>query len=177
MSSFGGAVFLDRDGIINEPIIRDGLPFSPMDVDEFYFTSEIVPLTKKIKDRGFSIFVISNQPEVARGNLSTEMLAKMNILMMKKLPIKDFIICTHDDADQCSCRKPRPGSIISLSEKYGINLRKSFMIGDRWKDVEAGKSAGCRTIFLDRGYSEPINCRPDHIVGSLLSCESFILGD
>lgn len=171
------AVFVDRDGVINKAFVRQGRPFPPTNLSEV----EILPLVPLALDnlrlRGFKIIVITNQPDVARGVTSVSDVEKINSYLLKHLAIDEIFCCYHDDSDNCSCRKPKPGAIIHAAKKYGIQCSSSFMVGDRWRDVEAGHLAGCRTIFLDYGYSERQPLTFDYRVESLFQASEIILGE
>ena len=97
---------------------------------------------------------ITNQPDVARGTQTREIVEQINAFLLDRLPIEEIFVCYHDNHDQCDCRKPKPGLIIAAAQKYKIDLNNSFMIGDRWTDVEAGRRAGCKTFFIDYEYNE-----------------------
>jgi len=166
------AIFLDRDGIINEVIIKDGKPFSPRNIEEFVLLLGIDEFLKISKRFGFLNIVITNQPDISRRLLEISELNKMHKIIMDKLPIDDILVCIHDDMDNCDCRKPKPGLILKAAEKWNIDLSKSFMIGDRWKDVGAGKSAGCKTILLDALHNRDITA--DYRVRSILEIPEII---
>ena len=148
------AVFLDRDGVINEAVIRNRKPYPPKSLAELRVTSETEIALHKLFDSGFILIGITNQPDIARGTQKKEVVEAINGYLLEKLPIKEILVCYHDDGDNCNCRKPRPGLILEAAKKWKIDLQKSFMIGDRWKDIEAGMRAGCKTIWIDRRYDE-----------------------
>lgn len=167
------AIFLDRDGVINKVILRDGKPYSPRKLDEFVFTDGIREAVYKMKEFGYKVFVVSNQPDVARGEISQDVLNLMTGKMRFDLPLDDIFICPHDDYHDCLCRKPKPGMLIEAAEKWEIDLGSSFLIGDTWKDIAAGKAAGCKAILLDAPYNQGTDC--DYRVRSLREAvESFI---
>ena len=147
-------VFLDRDGVITKALVREGKPYAPTDLSQLELAQEASKALLRLKQRGFLLIVVTNQPDVARGLTRLEMVAAMHEKLATQVPVDDFFVCYHDDADCCACRKPSPGLLLQAAEKHGIDLERSFMIGDRWRDVEAGQRAGCRTIMLDRGYRE-----------------------
>jgi D-glycero-D-manno-heptose 1,7-bisphosphate phosphatase len=167
------AVFLDRDGVINKVILRDGKPFSPRSLEEFVLNDGIRETVSLLKDNGFKVIVVSNQPDVARGDISRNVLDRMTQLMTQEIPFDDIYICPHDDQDQCSCRKPKPGMLLEAARKWNIDLEHSYFIGDTWKDIEAGKVAGCKTILLDVIYNREVTC--DFRVKSLFEATSIIL--
>ena len=147
------AVFLDRDGVINKVVMRDGKPASPRSLAEFEFEDGIEAAVNQLKADGFKIFVVTNQPEVARGLVTAEAVSLMTERIMKALAIDAVRMCPHDNADECGCRKPRPGMLMELAGSYDLALSESFIIGDTWKDTRAGHGAGCRSIILDRSYN------------------------
>ena len=115
---------------------------------------EVQSFIKKLKNKGFLIFVLSNQPDIKSGKLSNYSLKFMNLIIKKYFFIDEIYICPHGKNDNCECRKPRPGMLIEASKKWNIDLKKSFLIGDRWKDISAGKIMNCTTIFIDYDYDE-----------------------
>jgi D-glycero-D-manno-heptose 1,7-bisphosphate phosphatase len=148
------AVFLDRDGVLNTAIIRNGKPYPPASVAELEILREVIDSSKQLSSAGFLLIGITNQPDVVRGTTRREVVEEINAALREVIPLKEILVCYHDDKDECECRKPKPGLILEAARKYGIDPASSFMIGDRWKDIEAGRNAGCRTIFMDRGYAE-----------------------
>lgn len=149
------AVFLDRDGVLNRALVRNGLPYSPTTVAEVEVPPDVPEGCEELRRRGFVLVVVTNQPEVARGNLSRQAVAEIHHYLQARIPLDDIRVCYHDDADQCNCRKPNPGMLLAAAQDWSIDLRQSFLIGDRWRDIEAGQRAGCHTIFIDRQYAEP----------------------
>ena len=148
------AVFLDRDGVLNQALISDGKPGAPRTVDEFVIPPDRAACLEELKRRGFALIVVTNQPDVARGRQSIAVIEEMHRRLQAALPVDDVLVCFHDEADNCQCRKPRPGLLIEAQRKYDLDLSRSFLIGDRWKDVDAGNAAGCRTVFIDYNYNE-----------------------
>ncbi len=148
------AVFLDRDGVLNRAIVRDGLPYSPKTVDELSIYAEAAGALARLKEAGFLLIVVTNQPEVSRGTVSRAAVEAMNAAVAERLPVDDFFVCWHDDADACACRKPRPGLLLDAAARHGIDLGRSFLVGDRWRDLDAGAAAGCRTILIDHQYRD-----------------------
>ncbi len=169
------AVFLDRDGIINRAIVREGRPYPPAGVEELEILPGTIASVEKLVKAGYMIFGISNQPDVARGTQSREIVESMNALIQARLPIWEIFVCYHDNADQCECRKPKPGLILQAAEKYTLDLSRSWMVGDRWQDIAAGQAAGLKTIFVDYHYSEPYQGSPAiYVVEETLSLASII---
>jgi D-glycero-D-manno-heptose 1,7-bisphosphate phosphatase len=148
------AVFLDRDGVINAAIVRDGKPYPAESVAETVLVKRAETLLERLRERGFLLIVVTNQPDVRRGTLSREKVQEIHRFLAAKLPLDDFFVCYHDDEDHCACRKPLPGLLFEAGERHGIDMARSYLIGDRWRDIGAGRAAGCRTIFIDHGYNE-----------------------
>ena len=158
------AVFLDRDGVINRPLIRGGKPYPPVNLDEFQILPGVFEACQALKDLEFLLVVVTNQPDVGRGTLAREVVETIHRWLLQQLPIDRVMTCYHGGAvygDPCDCRKPQPGMLFQAAEELKINLAKSFMIGDRWRDVDCGFNAGCETIFIDWGYEEKLKRDPD----------------
>ena len=167
------AIFLDRDGVVNYPIIRNNKPYAPLILSELKIIPEIKRVIDFFKLKQFKIFVITNQPDVARGKANKDEIEKINASILSQLSIDEISTCYHDNQDQCECRKPKPGAFMTLSQKYNIDLPKSIMIGDRAKDIEAAKNANCPSVFIDYGYNEPKPVYQNYTVNDvegLLTC-------
>lgn len=169
------AVFLDRDGVINRAIFRDNMPHPPSNVTEFEFLPGVYQACWALRTAGYLLIVVTNQPDVARGTQSREQVEIMNTLVRRELPVQDVLVCYHDGPDGCDCRKPKPGLLLQAAARWNIDLRRSFMVGDRWCDVKAGQTAGCTTILIDRPYSQRKCCQPDWIAQDLLTATALIL--
>lgn len=170
------AVFLDRDGVINQAIVKNGKPYPPSQLSELKIIAGVQEAFQDLRAAGFLLIVVTNQPDVARGTTDKSVVEKINNALMSKLPLNDVFVCYHDNKDQCDCRKPLPGLILQAAAKYDINLTSSFMVGDRWRDVEAGKNAGCKTIWINAGYDEPRpKSIPDFEASSLKEAATLIL--
>lgn len=146
------AVFLDRDGVLNDIVVRDGRPGSPRSLEEFAPAPDLSDASR-LGAAGLLVFVISNQPDVARGLVAPSLMITMLERIRTVVPVDDFRICMHDDADGCDCRKPKPGMILDLAQFWRVELRRSFVIGDTWRDMDAARAAGCRSILLRRPYN------------------------
>ncbi|MEI7997941.1 MAG: HAD family hydrolase [Candidatus Omnitrophota bacterium] len=171
------AVFLDRDGVINRAHVREGKPYPPAGLVEVEILPGVPQALMALRQAGFLLIVVTNQPDVARGKTSREVVEEINKDLSGRLAIDEFLSCFHDNGDNCDCRKPRPGALLAAAKAHNIDLSKSYMVGDRWRDTEAGKRAGCKTIFIDYGYAEKQPESFDHRVGSLLEASQIILGD
>lgn len=148
------AVFLDRDGVLNKSVIVDGKPYPPKSVIELVIPEGVKEGLKQLKELGYLLIVITNQPDVARGTTPIKIVDDINNYLKQELILDDIFCCFHDNVDNCECRKPKPGMIFTAAKKWNIDLESSFMVGDRWRDIETGKNAGVKTIFIDFGYKE-----------------------
>lgn len=170
------AVFLDRDGVINANLERDGRPVAPTSLAEFSILPGVDDLARRLKEAGFLLVIVTNQPDVANGLTPKATVEAMHNEIRRRLPIDDIMVCFHADSDRCSCRKPKPGMILRAAAKHGIDLGASYLVGDRWRDVHAGRAAGCHTIFVDYGYPQDQPAQPDKVVRSLREAAEFIAG-
>ena len=168
------AVFLDRDGVLNRALIVNRRPCAPLTLEEF----EVLPVRpelERLKAAGYTLVVVTNQPDVARGRVTRESIEAMHARLAAALPLDEIRVCYHDKADGCSCRKPAPGLLLTPPI---YDVARSVMVGDRWRDVEAGKRAACRaTILLDYAYDEALPHEPDVRVGSLAEAVDWILSN
>jgi D-glycero-D-manno-heptose 1,7-bisphosphate phosphatase len=169
------AVFLDRDGVLTRSTTRDGRPFAPMSLEEFELLPGVRENATRLREAGFCLVVVTNQPDVGAGKLRREVVEQMHARLRAWLPLDDIKVCCHTDADRCACRKPKPGLLLDAARERGIDLNRSFMVGDRWRDVSAGQAAGCKTIFVDYGYTESLPDPPDFVVTSFAEAASIIL--
>jgi D-glycero-D-manno-heptose 1,7-bisphosphate phosphatase len=171
------AVFLDRDGVLNEVVVHEGLPYPPASLDELKLVPDAAAALARLKAAGFLLIVVTNQPDVARGTQSRAIVEAMNRAIGAALPLDDFFTCWHDDPDACACRKPKPGLLVEAAARHAIDLRASFLIGDRWRDIDAGAAAGCRTVLIDRGYRDRApEAPPTHRANSLTDAVNWIVG-
>ena len=168
------AVFLDRDGTLNKAYIEDGLPISPSSLNKFKIIKGVKKSINRLKKLNFLCILITNQPDVFRGKISKKTVVKMNSYIKKKIKLDDMFVCYHDNEHNCSCRKPKPGLLVKASKKWKIDLNKSFMIGDRWKDILAGKKVGCKTIFINNNYKNDKKVKADFTFKSLLKAVNKI---
>jgi len=170
------AVFLDRDGVINRAVVRDGKPFPPSGMHDFELLPEVASSLSALKAHGFALYVITNQPDVSRGTQSRETVENIHQTLSSSLPIDDIFVCYHDDNDDCACRKPLPGLLLEARSKHSIDLSRSFVVGDRWRDIDAGHNAGCKAILIDYGYRERAPARPpEATVRSLREAADWII--
>jgi D-glycero-D-manno-heptose 1,7-bisphosphate phosphatase len=171
------AVFLDRDGVINRAIVCDGKPYPPTTLEQLEILPGVPEALEELRAANYLLIVVTNQPDVARGTAKKEDVERINSILSSELPIDEFLTCYHDSCDGCDCRKPLPGSLLKAAKEHQIDLSKSFMVGDRWRDIEAGNSAGCKTFFINYRYTEQKPDAPDFIVSSLLEAKKIILGE
>lgn len=148
------AVFLDRDGVLNVAILYDGRPHPPASLAELRVAAGAPQALARLKAAGFLLIVVTNQPDVARGTQSRAAVEEMNRALSRELPVDEWVVCWHDGSEGCECRKPKPGMVLEAAARHGIDLARSFLIGDRWRDIECGQAAGVRTVWIDRGYRE-----------------------
>ena len=154
VSQMNKAVFLDRDGVLNRAIVRNGKPFPPESVETMEILPGVADAIESLRLAGFLRIVVTNQPDVARGTQTREAVEAIHNHLLSVLPITQIIAC-YDDGETSPCRKPNPGMLLEAAGLHAIALSQSYIIGDRWRDVEAGRRAGCQTVFIDYGYSEP----------------------
>ena len=173
------AVFLDRDGTLNAPVIRDGKPYPPATIADFRLLDGVAPGCAKLKAAGFALVVATNQPDVGRGTQPQAVVEEMHAHLLRLVPQIDLIqVCYHGGTDHgqpCDCRKPKPAMLLDAARRLGLDPTRSWMVGDRWRDVDCGHAAGCRTIFLDWGYAEQLRTQPDFTVKSFPEAVGIIL--
>jgi len=169
------AVFLDRDGVVNRALVRRGKPYPPVTAEGVEILPGAAAALRRLKAAGYLLVVVTNQPDVARGAQSRSEVDAIHARLASELPIDDFRVCCHDDGDACSCRKPKPGLILDAARDHDVDVGASVMVGDRWRDIEAGRRAGCATVFLDYGYQEPKPEKPDMVAKSLAEAAEWIL--
>ena len=169
------AVFLDRDGVLTRSEVREGKPFAPRQLVDFELLPGVAEAVRALHGADWRLVVVTNQPDVATGKIDRSVLDAMHARLREWLPLDDIRVCLHVDADACDCRKPKPGLLLAAARELDLALADSFMVGDRWRDVSAGKAAGCRTIFVDCGYAEPLREPPDFVVRNLPEATALIL--
>ena len=150
----GRAAFLDRDGVLVETLVRGGRAHAAVTLAEFRICPDARTQVARLKAAGLRPIVFTNQPEVARGMLSPGVLGRMHAQLRAAVGVDDILVCAHLDGDGCACRKPRPGMLQTAARKWDIDLSASFVVGDRWRDIDAGRAVGCYTVLIERPYSE-----------------------
>jgi len=169
------AVFLDRDGVLNKAFVRSGKPYPPATLDEFEILPGVAEALGALSRAGFLLIVATNQPDVANGKQRREVVEAMHKKLRDALPLDDIKVCYELDSPASTRYKPEPGMLLEASREREIDLTRSYMVGDRWRDVGAGRRAGCVTIFIDRGYTEPLTETPDETCADLPQAAAFIL--
>lgn len=154
------AVFLDRDGVLNRSAVIGGKPYAPRRISDFRLFPGTARALGRLKDAGWFLVVVTNQPDIANGLVRPQSVEEMHARLRARLPVDDIRMCPHGQGDGCRCRKPAPGMILSAAEEHSIDISISYLIGDRYSDIEAANRAGCRGILLDRGYSEAATAAP-----------------
>jgi D-glycero-D-manno-heptose 1,7-bisphosphate phosphatase len=173
------AVFLDRDGVLNRPLVKEGRPYPPARVEDFELYPDVAEGCARLDAKGFVLIVVTNQPDVGRGTQTIEAVEAMHRKMLADLPhIARVEVCWHAGskwADPCTCRKPQPGMLLRAAEALNIDLGRSFLIGDRWRDIDCARAAGCRAVFIDRDHSEPLRGAPDWTVKTFAEAVETVL--
>ena len=169
------AVFLDRDGVINRALIRNGLPYPPNSLDELEILPGVPESLRILKESGFLLIVVTNQPDVGRGIQKKQTVEKMHAVLLDQLPLDVIYVCWHGQDGECDCRKPLPGLLYQAEQDWHIDLKKSFIIGDRWRDIGAGNAAGCKTIFIDYKYEESLKFQPDYKATSICDASEHVI--
>ena len=169
------AIFLDRDGVLVAATVREGIPRPAESLAELEVLPAVPEAAARLRAAGFLLIVVTNQPDVARGTQTAEAVDELNGELRRRLPLDDVFVCLHDDADECDCRKPQPGLLLAAAERWDVDLEASCLVGDRWRDIEAARRAGCRAVFVDRGYAEAAASEPDATVRNLQEAADWIL--
>jgi D-glycero-D-manno-heptose 1,7-bisphosphate phosphatase len=167
------AVFLDRDGVLNRAVVRGGQPRPPSSVHELEILPGVPEALARLRGAGYALVVVTNQPDIARGRTTAEAVEAIHLRLRAALGLDDIRVCPHDDDDGCACRKPKPGLLL---RPPSYDMAGSVMVGDRWRDIEAGRAAGCGvTILVDCGYDEPVPVEPTVRLGSLAEAADWLL--
>jgi D-glycero-D-manno-heptose 1,7-bisphosphate phosphatase len=172
------AVFLDRDGVINRALTRDNKPYPPTSLAEFEILPGVFEACRLLEQAGYLLVVATNQPDVGRGTMAQSTVEELHAHMCRELPLDRVEVCYHPGKglSDCDCRKPKPGMLLRAARELNIDLATSWIVGDRWRDIDCGHAAGCRTVFIDYGYDEPLKQAPDFRAHSLLEAAGVILG-
>ncbi len=172
------AVFLDRDGVLNRSIVRAGRPYPPSKLAEFSLYEDVPKGCKRLKAAGFFLAVVTNQPDVGRGTQQESEVEAIHQVLRKALPLDRVEVCYHGGEEfgqACDCRKPQPGMVLRVARECALDLKASYLIGDRWRDVNCARAAGCAAIFMDHGYAEALREAPDFIVRTFTEAVDVVL--
>ena len=169
------AVFLDRDGVLSRSLVRDGKPYAPRALKEFRLLPRAAVSVKRLQSAGFLVVVATNQPDIGNELVSRALVDAMNDRLKRRTSVDDIEMCPHRQDEGCSCRKPKPGMLIKAARLHDIDLKRSFIVGDRASDIAAGEAAGCLTLFIDRRYRESPPHAPSASVRSLPAAVDFII--
>jgi D-glycero-D-manno-heptose 1,7-bisphosphate phosphatase len=162
------AVFLDRDGVLNAAMVRKERPRPPEAVEQVVIIDGVREACRRLSDAGLLLIMVTNQPDIARGTTTWAAVNAINGHLVRELGLDGVFVCPHDDADCCGCRKPAPGLLFDAADRMGVDRTRSVMVGDRWRDIEAGRRAGLTTVWVRSDYDERAPTAPDHIVDGLL---------
>jgi D-glycero-D-manno-heptose 1,7-bisphosphate phosphatase len=168
------AVFLDRDGVLNEAFVRDGVPTPPKSLEEFRVLPGVADACAGLRRAGFILVVVTNQPDIARGTQTRAEVDRMHQRLRSLVLLDEICMCPHDDADACQCRKPQPGMLLDAAERLHLDLTRSASIGDRWRDIEAARRAGVKAIYVECRYGEPAPINADVTVANLPEAAAWI---
>jgi D-glycero-D-manno-heptose 1,7-bisphosphate phosphatase len=163
--------------VLNEAIVRNGTPHPPSSVEELRVLPGVTEACRELKDAGFAVIVVTNQPDIARGATDRAAVDALNAALRAHVEVDGLYVCPHDDVDRCDCRKPEPGMLVQGAADHHLDLGASYMVGDRWRDIEAGRRAGCRTVHVDRRYGEGPVDGADRVVADLPEASRWIIAD
>ena len=169
------AVFLDRDGVISRSEVRRGKPYAPRRLEDFRLLPGVAKAAQSLKRAGFLVIVVTNQPDIGNGLVHAAVVEAMHAKLRSRLAVDDIRVCPHRQDEGCSCRKPKPGMLLAAAKRWKIDLKNSYLVGDRDGDIFAGRAAGCHTVLINRDYSEPRRAVPEKRVRSLAAAARFIL--
>lgn len=171
------AIFLDRDGTLNVQVVREGKPYPPQTLAEFRLFDDVPAACRNLARAGYVLVVATNQPDVGRGDQQQAVVESMHERLRTLVPeIARVEVCYDPGRGEPSLRrKPEPGMILDATRELGLDLTRSWMIGDRWRDIDCGRRAGVRTVFIDFGYAEELRAAPDFTVKSFREAAGIIL--
>ena len=169
------AVYLDRDGVLNRAVVCEGCPYPPASLNELEILPGVKAACRVLRQAGYLLVMVTNQPDIRTGKTTREAVDAINNALQRELDLNQVQVCPHDDRDGCTCRKPEPGMLTAAARAWNLDLTRSFLVGDRWRDIEAGQRAGVRTVFIDYKYQERQPYNPDHTVQSLAQAADWIL--
>lgn len=147
------AVFIERDGVLNLPKVEGKFQIAPRAASELVINQAAIEPLRQLKKAGFLLIATTNQPGISRGYISRREIDLMHSTLKKTFQLNDILMCPHDDADRCPCRKPRPGLFREAAFKWQILLDHSFVISDKWQDAKAAQNAGCTSLIIDSPWN------------------------
>lgn len=168
------AVFFDRDGVLAIPEFRDGRSFAARHLADFAIYPDAQESVLRIKNLGAIAVVVTNQPDVGNGLVGQAVVEGMHERLRRMVPVDAVYACFHTHADGCACRKPKPGMLLDASNDLDIDLSRSVIVGDRASDVAAGHEAGCRAVFIERGYRDEDSAGADWVAANLTEAVDHI---
>lgn len=171
------SVFLDRDGVLIESKIENGKPIAISHHRDVKLLDGVREAIALLMEADYELVVVTNQPDISRGSLSWTELEEIHTEISKSTKLNSFYVCPHTDSDSCMCRKPMPGLLLRAAKDLDLDLGKSYLVGDRWRDIEAGQAVGCNCFFIDYNYAEREPTRPFRQVESLLHAAKMILSE
>jgi D-glycero-D-manno-heptose 1,7-bisphosphate phosphatase len=174
MSARPSAVFLDRDGVLIPQRMVNG-QLAPTAGEHVDLLPGVADACAQLRDSGLLLVVVTNQPDIARGTVAWAEVDAIHALLRRQLPLDAVYVCPHDDADRCDCRKPQPGLLLRAAGDWDLELASSTLVGDRWRDIEAGRRAGCATVYIRSDYREIKPDRFDASVADLTEAAGWIL--
>ena len=166
--------FFDRDGVLNKTLIKQRKPIAPRNINEFKINLQAKEIISYLKSNDYIVIVVTNQPDIGNGLVEKKVVYQMNQRLKSNLLIDDIFVCFHSQKDNCNCRKPRTGLFEKALKKYNVDKAKSFIIGDRFSDIEAGFNFKIKTILLGNGYSESHKIKPDFKILNLKEIKKII---
>ena len=171
------AIFLDRDGTLNVQVVREGKPYPPQSLAEFRLFEDVPAACRELAAAGYALVVATNQPDVGRGDQQQAVVEAMHERLRSLVPeITRVEVCYDPGRGEPSLRrKPEPGMLLDAARELNLDLTRSWMVGDRWRDIDCGRRAGVRTVFIDFGYAEELRAAPDFTVKSFREAAGIIL--
>ena len=168
------AVFFDRDGVLNQTLIKNRKPYAPRNIEDFKIISNAKNVLNDLISLNYLIFVVTNQPDVGNGYIKKSLVEKMHDIILSELPVNQIFVCYHSQNENCLCRKPGTGLLKLAKKKFNLDVKYCFLVGDRFSDIEAGKNFKLKTIMLGQGYGENSNVKPDFKINKLEDLKKII---
>ncbi len=171
-------VFLDRDGVLNRTLYWRDKWRAPLELEQLELLPGVEEAVRSLRQAGYLLIGVTNQPDVARGWQTRDKVDAINAQLRKTLELDDLLSCFHTESDDCACRKPAHGMLLEAANRWPIDFTRSYIVGDRLTDIEAGRRAGCPGILVDSpGFTDEVGmAQPIARVASLLEATRLILG-